>query len=31
MSCHHDVPGLEPDLLLHVEGGRLAAAVPGRG
>ena len=31
VSCHHDVPGLEPDLLLHVEGGRLAAAVPGRG
>ena len=31
VRCHHDVPGLEPDLLLHVEGGRLAAAVPGRG
>ena len=23
-SCHHDVPGLEPDLLLHLEDGRLA-------
>lgn len=23
-SCHHDVPNLQPDLLLHLEGGRLA-------
>lgn len=23
-SCHHDVPGLEPDLLLHLEDGHLA-------
>ncbi|RDB63096.1 ABC transporter ATP-binding protein [Gordonibacter sp. 28C] len=22
-SCHHDVPNLAPDLLLHLEGGRL--------
>ncbi len=25
ISCHHDVPELEPDLLLHLEDGRLSA------
>lgn len=27
-SCHHDVPDLEPDLLLHLDGGRLRASRP---
>lgn len=29
VSCHHDVPDLEPDLLLRLSNGRMAASRPG--
>lgn len=30
-SCHHDVPNLRPDVLLRLEGGRLAVRDAGDG
>lgn len=30
VSCHHDVPNLEPDLLLHLAEGLMVKTLPGR-